>query len=104
MKPGTVVECRRKGHWIRVRVEEGWGRAFPEYRGAVCVRRVGHTARGERYPRKWVDPLFLSPARDLDPAPANVYADWLEDHGEHRAARLLRAAFPLGAPAEGVTA
>jgi uncharacterized protein (TIGR02996 family) len=104
LKPGDVVECRRDGGWARVRVEEGWGPAYPEYRGAVCVRRVGRTARGDRYPRAWVNPALLSRARDLDPAPANVFADWLDDHGEHSAARLLRAAFPLGAPAEEVTA
>jgi hypothetical protein len=106
LEVGAVVECRRPGsaERVRVRVEDTTGYPYPGGRVRLCVRRVGHTERGDRYPRKWVDPLFLSPARDLDPAPANVFADWLDDHGEHSAARLLRAAFPLGAPAEEVTA
>ena len=37
----------------------------------------------------------------LDPLAANVYADYLEDHGEPAAAAKLLVAFPLGPPAAG---
>jgi hypothetical protein len=33
-----------------------------------------------------------------NPVPANVYADFLDERGESRAAALLREAFPLGPP------
>lgn len=33
--------------------------------------------------------------RKLDLVSPNVYADWLEDHGEPEAAKKLRAAFPI---------
>lgn len=92
----------------------GWYNAggFRPYLGPEChalppyvwihLRNAGLNAGG--YFRGWRDPKSamkylsralarVSPA--LDPLPANVYADWLEEHGEGAAAAKLRAAFPL---------
>jgi hypothetical protein len=66
----------------------------------VAARRDGVTRAGKRYPIQVYRPQELSRAGHLDPEPANVYADFLEECGEPRAAALLRAAFPLGPPAE----
>ena len=66
-------------------------------RGHALVRRVGLSKTGGRFPCvvRFGDELRDLPP-DLPPAPANVYADWLEDHGHPEAAAALRAAFPLG--------
>lgn len=38
---------------------------------------------------------IYSVERQLDPITANVFADWLEENGENRAAAKLRSAFPI---------
>jgi hypothetical protein len=113
LAPGTLVEVKlragpEKGRWVLMRIER--------------VYKIDSHRRGRRGVRVWVGdglgtsqttsgrkrhalpnlpasrvrlPAALPP---LDPLPANVYADWLEEHGEHRAAALLREAFPLGPP------
>lgn len=61
----------------------------------VYVRRVGTAPGNRRYP---MVPRLI---RDIQPRPnydtptANVYADFLEEQGEYKAAELLRRAFPF---------
>jgi hypothetical protein len=71
--PSTLVRCRDAG-------PRGDGR---KENGRLIYTRI-------------VNPSRLHRPRDLPPAAANVYADWLEDNGEPAAAAKLRAAFPLG--------
>ncbi len=60
----------------------------------VCPVARGVNGRARPLARRW--PHQLCALSDLPPATANVYADWLEDHGHPEAAAALRAAFPLG--------
>jgi uncharacterized protein (TIGR02996 family) len=61
----------------------------------VYVRRLGTTTAGTSYP------MVPRKIRDIQPRPhydaptANVYADFLEEQGEYRAAELLRRTFPF---------
>jgi hypothetical protein len=76
-------------------------------RGELCVRirRDGPSGDGLTPSGKVRQPevfhhSYLRRLPALPPIPANVYADWLDEQGEHRAAALLREAFPLG-PLDG---
>jgi hypothetical protein len=74
---------------------------YPAQAPRVWVRRLGGSRRGGRFPshRRRAEELYFVARPFLETA--NVYADWLEEQGEYRAAALLRAAFPLP-PAEEV--
>jgi hypothetical protein len=68
--------------------------------GANLARRPGLTRAGRLFPAFCRRVTDLRRPADFDPFPANVYADFLDDRGQHEAARMLREAFPLGPPAE----
>ncbi len=99
LKVGDVVEAKLSGQWVKVRVaQEMWESSMPRGkwdRFKIRVRRIGLTPddRPHGAHSKRIDDV--RPFADLDHLPANVYADWLEDHGERRAAEKLREAFPL---------
>src|SRR5262245_27877619 len=61
---------------------------------AVSLRRPSMNARGRPYPffKRLAHEIEIEPRPD--DGTANVYADWLEEHGEARAAALLREVFP----------
>lgn len=61
----------------------------------VSVRRVGKTKAGRRYGLMEIRSTYLTKVGKLDPLPANVYADFLEEEGFSEAADRLRAKFPL---------
>jgi uncharacterized protein (TIGR02996 family) len=96
LRPGDRVMTRINGRRAAARVTAAplaWGG-----RDVVIPlrREEGVNAAGRRCPQ------MRHPARKVtsltgrnDPATANVFADWLEERGEHRAADLLRAAFPM---------
>jgi hypothetical protein len=98
---GAVVEARFSGVWVKVMVVGfEWFEAapgLPAQLATLRVRRPGKTRKGRHF-ASWrktlynVRPYAIS---DLDPTTSNVYADWLDDHGEPGAARKLREAFPL---------
>lgn len=98
---GETVEWAPDGRTWRLVVVRGWGLdgwGLDECRGVmVQVQRQGVNPKtGWPFPSYHTPPCRLRRRPDLPPAPANVYADWLEDHGQHEAARMLREAFPLG--------
>jgi len=59
----------------------------------VNVRTPVQTQPGERYRYHQRNAEEVRYPR-LDPTAANVFADWLEDHGEYKAAIMLRKEFP----------
>jgi hypothetical protein len=100
---GDVVEAlvtHQKQRWVRAMVViTHEGTAFG--RLLFGVRREGLNANGKPYCAVMLrrrNELRL--VRHLEPLPANVYADFLDDRGQHEAARMLREAFPLGPPAD----
>lgn len=63
---------------------------------AVRVCRIGRTRDGKRYPATMVFSCCLDRMPGAKTCEtANVFADWLDDQGEHTAAEKLRAAFPI---------
>jgi hypothetical protein len=101
LRPGDAVEVLSKGAWV-----PGVVTALPvlyhtvntdePYVDVKCSRR-GHARRVEQcahHPDPRHESVRFAPP-PLLPGPANVYADWLEDHGHPKAAQLLREAFPL---------
>lgn len=96
------------GERVEVRIQNvGWRQAVVIWkcytvlhpqRLKVQVRRKRTGERSLWYWRECQDVRHPS-----DPRPANVYADYLEEHGETRAAAMLREAFPLPVRQEGKT-
>jgi hypothetical protein len=107
LKPGQAVETILRGKITRVEVCRVYDdRARFGGLGPVTVvcRRPSLDAMGRRrqaLPRR---PEELRRCADLDRFTANAFADWLEERGEHRAAAMLREAFPFVAADGGVTA
>jgi hypothetical protein len=110
LKEGDEVEVLlrggpRKGRWVRARVlyarDYRGLKDLPSARRHVCVRVKATTGTptppGVRIisHRSFESPRVRLPLTRLDPVPANVYSDWLEEHGHAEAAGLLRKAFPL---------
>jgi hypothetical protein len=96
LKSGQQVEARYESGWRSVVIVEVCEQPWNGFRPLVAlVRRGGLTPSGCLYPTLylWSDSLRLP--QHLDPVPANIYADWLDEHGEYRAATMLREAFPL---------
>src|SRR5262245_3854837 len=91
LKPGDLVEVRRgKGLEIvrvrRIEDHECWVRIeFDRFR----LNSLGRPVKGG-----WRFAEELFPVMQLDFTTANIFADWLDERGEHRAAALLREAFP----------
>lgn len=95
LKPGDrVLVSSRNPHFATV-LRVGHSSMTPLYASWVIVRRVGHDKLGRRFGISERDPHDLSHAPTGDALSANVYADWLEEHGESRAAAKLRSAFPI---------
>ncbi len=94
LNPGGVVHWRANGRVFAGKVVRV--RVFSRV-AVVCVdvRPFGLTPAGRRRP---VVCKYNSEIRrsDLPPAPAHVFADFLDENGEPRAAEKLRAAFPMG--------
>lgn len=101
LKRGDAVETRIDGKMVRVEYVYHYGPDHPTWPGLAFLRRPGRDRAGREFPmiRRGYEDLRPSP-ESLDPAPANVYADWLEDHGEYKAAAMLRKAFPLSKEGE----
>jgi hypothetical protein len=99
LKPGDAVEFMGPRGWEPGIVGDAWvhPRSGLPY---VTVRRPGATRAGHKLPAFSRSVLRLRRPVNLDPLPANVFADWLDDHDFPEAAAALRRAFPLGPPAE----
>jgi hypothetical protein len=97
LRRGDVVETRITGSrgWLPVEVVGFGYRSNRVADVLVKVRRPGRMASGRIFPSFWRAPLSLRRPDRLDPVPANVYADWLEEHGFSAAAAALRKEFPL---------
>jgi hypothetical protein len=99
LKEGDIVECRTSAGWQALAVDVVG--QLPRSRAVrVYARRPGLTRAGRLFPAFCRRVTDLRRPADFDPFPANVYADFLDDRGQHEAARMLREAFPLGPPAE----
>src|SRR3954468_3260071 len=61
----------------------------------IAVRKTGRGKGGRCLSSCHKTPAELRGPRILSTASANVYADWLDEHGEQMAAHKLRRAFPL---------
>lgn len=103
LKPGDVVltKVRTKGGSEVMRVVVRRVRYGP-YKGVIVTVRLPHPSKSGRpvSVNRFAHELDRLPV-GRDPLSANIYADWLEENGEVRAARMLRAAFPVY-PAETV--
>jgi hypothetical protein len=55
----------------------------------------GLTAKGREKPIRQAVAMYFRRIPNHNPVSANVYADYIDEHGEHKAAALLREAFPL---------
>lgn len=99
LRPGDPIVFATAGRLAKGTVVE----APEQGKGTVRVRRDGFVRAGWKYPSIIRNLNQVWPQTVPDPLSANVYADWLEEHGEEKAAEMLRAAFPLAAPA-GVAA
>lgn len=94
LKPGDVVKTRLGGRQTTVTVV--WtGTYFDDPGFYVMVRRLGKITPRRFYPVKRRDASEVEYVGPADPPTAHVYADWLEENGEPRAAEMLRKAFPL---------
>ncbi len=71
------------------------------YNGVLIERRVSLRKPGLRFDGLCRNRIFTRHAADvdrlenMDGPTANIFADWLEERGEHRAAAMLREAFPF---------
>jgi hypothetical protein len=70
---------------------------------SVCIRRLGHDINGKSHRPSWRDKWNVSIAPGHSRVTANIFADFLEECGEARAAEKLRAAFPIEDGAEMTT-
>ena len=99
LKPGDRVEAQLDGVW-RLCVIETVEMRYMQHPPLVFYRyrRIGKTRRGHRFPLNQVwhgESVLVRRVPHHDPVTANVFADFLEDHGEVIAANLLRKTFPL---------
>lgn len=105
LRKGDLIEYRRSdGVWITVVLIDDPQRS--PYTGAVvrfCARPLGNNRRGHKLPCTSIMPYSwargrIRPLPDAPPQDrvrANVFADWLEEHGFTEAGAALRGAFPL---------
>lgn len=100
LKIGDVVEAKLSGKWVKARVSgDAWidpNERLEFLATKLKVRRPGVDAGGRPHGSWTKTANEVRLLAYLEPAAANVYADWLEEHGELRAAQKLREAFPLG--------
>ncbi len=92
----------KEGNWLSIKQGASWTRAIflgyrPSLRSAkkVCVRKPGFDTLGRKKCGLWRRLKDVQKTDSLDPVSANVFADWLEEQGESKAARMLREAFPF---------
>lgn len=95
LRPGDKVECWYTDTAVKCYVVEVVSAE------KVVVRRIRDrwpfNEQGRLYPAMPKHPKLIRRDRAYDPAVANIYADWLEEAGEVKAAALLRAEFPINA-------
>jgi hypothetical protein len=94
LAPGTLLETPFSGKWRDVVFLGAFDLHEQLY---LRVRRPGTDRRGRPLARlrRHPEDVRLHPSGLYDHLPANVYADFLSERGEERAARILRDAFPL---------
>ncbi len=95
LNPGDYVEVRISGKPTLAEVVMVHPRLDTTGDQLIMMRRKGRRCHGWYYPRfsRWSNEIRRADA--LNPTDANVFADWLEEHGEPRAAAMLREAFPF---------
>lgn len=97
-KVGDIVACAVHAGIVKARVEEICGESYRPY---LALRREWPKWNPAKvYPQfnRDVDNVIRWNACDPragDPTTANVFADYLEEQGEDRAAAMLREAFPM---------
>lgn len=93
LRSGDYVSARIGKRWV-VAVFTGLLVTGPPNTMTVHVYRWGRGQRG-KYPvlKKHITAVRVLPA--VDRPTVWVHADYLDDHGHHEAAALLREAFPL---------
>lgn len=91
MAPDQLVEVRLQNRWVRARVVKLKLMTLPP--GVMVTVRRERPSPGGFQPTYRKYPGDLRPLADVPTA--NVYADFLEEHGESKAAELLRRHFPL---------
>jgi uncharacterized protein (TIGR02996 family) len=97
--PGDRVRVFRGQDVFPARVIEAVGDPARREAWYVHVRREGLTRAGRRHGSFYACARQVEPLQKHDEATANVFADWLDDRGQHEAAAMLRKAFPLSGPA-----
>lgn len=91
VKEGDIVDYKNwSGKWQTGRVVR-----FDANFVNVVVRKVGRTKSGIQFRLQSFPISRMRRPFEFPPEPANVFADWLEENGEARAAEKLRQAFPL---------
>lgn len=96
LKQGEAIACKMGRQWCKCIVT--W--VDREFEGnhvtLVHVQRLGLTSAKTPYATvpKYPSEIHHVTA-DLEPLTSNVYADWLEEHEFHEAAKALRQAFPI---------
>ncbi len=88
------LDPRRNPHWedgevIRVHAYDNGTRC------RIVVRRLKLNSKNRPFQHYWRKPGSVMILAKVDCVTANVFADFLEEHGEHRAAQMLRQAFPF---------
>jgi hypothetical protein len=90
-KVGDKVEILVGDCWYRAAVEEVLA-------DTVIARREGKNLSGSVYSRRRIDSGRVRPLTEVPPGAypqGNIFADWLEENDEPRAAAKLREAFPM---------
>jgi FAD/FMN-containing dehydrogenase len=95
LREGDTVLALVRGEWRPEQVVyiKTWGRK--RVVTFVRTRQPGLTPSGRLRELLRRLPRDLCHSHDYAPEPANVYADFLEEHGHPEAADLLRKSFPL---------
>lgn len=99
LKPGDRLLVPYGMRWRKVEVLDVTRGAGGEVLSVRCRREGVNAHTGNpRFPpvRRLGTCEVAFPAMMCGKLTANIYADWLDDQGEHQAAAKLRAAFPLG--------
>jgi hypothetical protein len=96
LKTGDPVLVWMYGMWTECRVEVPPRNDRGKLRGSFRRHPSIDPATFRRWPNFWCEVRRVG-----DPVTANVFADFLEENGEARAAALLRSAFPLADGKDG---
>lgn len=90
---GDVVSARYSDKYKLVRIESVYPSDWNGLPVSFTVRRLSEGSK--RFPAVIKGISQIRKITFRDPVTANVYADFLDEHGEHKAAALLRSAFPI---------